>query len=233
MVSIFLTSLFLRNTDEIHSSASGLKHQHHQARKMLRDTRHHSMQVPNDAASLSRRTSTPKPSEATQKRFLFTTIHLYDAAPSRSLLIRNKISALDSLSTFGAKRACLERKTPGRNMFVSFTANRSGELSGRWTEEQPVFREHRLHLIARPLFLRSPRGRYHLIARSEAPALYTAVITTTKSLFSFPHPETFSLPFFSRLSGHPAPQIPGGRGNWRIASNWRTEPSSTLFFPFI
>ena len=88
-----------------------------------------------------------KSSEATQKRFPFTTIHMYDAASSRSLLIRNKISALDSLSTFGAKkRACLERKTPGRNAFVFLKANRSEDLSRRRTEEGIFFSGSARHI---------------------------------------------------------------------------------------
>jgi hypothetical protein len=79
-------------------------------------------------------------------------IHLYDVAPSRSLLIRNKISALDPLSTFGAqKRAYLEQKTPGRNVFVSFHANRTSKELPRCRTEVGIFsREHMPYLIARP-----------------------------------------------------------------------------------
>jgi WD40 repeat protein len=82
MVSIVPTSTFLANTDRIHSSASGLKPQHNQARKMLKDTRRHSTQVQKRRSIFATKNlDTKTPSEATQKRFLFTTIHLYDAAP--------------------------------------------------------------------------------------------------------------------------------------------------------
>jgi len=105
---------------------------------MLRDTqRHTSHAQKRRSIFVTKILDTKIPSEATQKRFLFTTIHLYDAAPSRSLLIRSKISALDSLSTFGAeKRAYLEQKdTRKKCFFVSFRATRGEELSGRRTED--------------------------------------------------------------------------------------------------
>jgi hypothetical protein len=104
MVSIyFLAERHLCNTDKTTAPHLGLS---------LNTSKHERcLEIPgvilykskNGAASLPRRTSTPNhPSEATQKRFPFTITHLYDAAPSRCLLMRSKISALDFFSTFGA-----------------------------------------------------------------------------------------------------------------------------------
>jgi hypothetical protein len=222
----------LANTDKIHSSASGPKPQHNQARKVLKDTRRHSAQVQNGAASLSRKTSTPKPH---RKR------HRSDSSsqpstctmprPSRSLLIRSKISALDSLSTFGAKkRACLEQqKTPGRKCFLFLSKRievRSFQGVGRG---RTSFREHRPYLIARPLLLRPDGTTY---CARKVPALRHHYYYHNQIFAFLSPPQVTSSSFLSRLSGRPADcsssllgiQKPGGRGKWRIA------PSSLVFY---
>jgi len=181
------------NANKTHSSASGLKPLHNQARKMLRDTRRQFSELQNGAASLPQRTPTPKQSEATQKRFLFTTTHLYDAAPSRSLLIRNKISALDSLSTVGAKRACLEQKTLGRDVYVSFKANRSEEVF-QVRRRRDLFpgAQATSNRSSTPPLSDPTDGTTQLRAKLQLFTLPSSLLpTTSKSSFSLHPPELF------------------------------------------
>lgn len=226
MVSMILTSPVFANTDKILSSASGLKPQHHEARTMLRDTqRHTSHAQKRRSIFVTKILDTKIPSEATQKRFLFTTIHLYDAAPSRSLLIRSKISALDSLSTFGAeKRAYLEQKDTRKKCFL-FLSERLEVKSFQGAGRRTSFREHRLHLIARPFLFRPRQRTRTTYCARKAPASYTAVvITTTTKSFVFSSSRNFSPSLLTRLSGRHADcfspvleiQKLDGQEKWRI-----------------
>jgi hypothetical protein len=176
MVSIILTSPSLPiNTDRIRSSASGLKPYHNQARKMLKDTRRHSTQVQKRRSIFVTKNLDTKPHRKRHRSDFPShpsTSTCTMPRPSRSLLIRSKISALDSLSTFGAKkRACLEQqKTPGRKMFCFFSKRievRSFQGVGR---RRTCFREHRPYLIARPFLLR-PDGTTYCARKAPAPAL--------------------------------------------------------------
>jgi hypothetical protein len=172
MVSTVPTSPFLHILTEFTAPHLGLSlntNKHERCLKIPGVILHKSK---NGAASLPRKTSTPKPH---RKR------HRSDSSsqpstctmprPSRSLLIRSKISALDSLSTFGAKkRACLEQqKTPGRKMFL-FLSKRIEvrKLSGRRTEEDHLFGSTGHYLIARPFLLRPDGTTY---CARKAPAL--------------------------------------------------------------
>jgi len=115
-------------------------------------------QIKNGAASLPRRTSTPKHTEATQKRFPYSSqpSHLYDAAPSRSLLIRKARSwRLIPFLLQAQSEHTSSGRHPGRNIFfVSFRKRieRSEELSGRNGGGGTVFTPGStgLYLIARP-----------------------------------------------------------------------------------
>jgi hypothetical protein len=232
MVSTVPTSPFLHILTEFTAPHLGLSlntNKHERCLKIPGVILHKSK---NGAASLPRKTSTPKPH---RKR------HRSDSSsqpstctmprPSRSLLIRSKISALDSLSTFGAKkRACLEQqKTPGRKCFLFLSKRievRSFQGVGRG---RTSFREHRPYLIARPLLLRPDGTTY---CARKVPALRHHYYYHNQIFAFLSPPQVTSSSFLSRLSGRPADcsssllgiQKPGGRGKWRIA------PSSLVFY---
>ena len=117
-----------------------------------------------------------------------------------------------------SEHASSSKRHQEENVFVSFKADRSEELSGRLTEEGEQFCSGAQAISNRssiPL-LRPPPADGTTYCARKAPASYTAVVITTTKSFVFYSPEIFSLPF-SLDSRVALPIALSGRGNRTIA----------------
>jgi len=126
----------------------------------------------NGAASLSRRTSTPNPNRKRHRSD--SSSHLSTCTMPRPQDLFRYGARSRRLIPFlllaqRSEHASSSKRHQEENVFVSFKADRSEELSGRRTEEGALFvREHRPYLIARPfLSFVHPQRTEPLTARAK------------------------------------------------------------------